>query len=31
MKEFIGNNFKFDETVTGFFKRVANTVGKEEI
>ena len=31
MKEFADDNFKFDENGKKFFKRVENTVGKEEI
>ena len=31
MKEFAGNNFKFDQNGRIFFKRVENIVGKGEI
>ena len=31
LKEFADDNFRFDETGGKFFKRVENTVGKEEI
>ena len=31
MKEFAGDNFKFDENGTKLSKRVENTVGKGEI
>ena len=31
MKDFADNNFKFDENVRKFSKRVDNTVGKGEI
>ena len=31
LKEFAGDNFKFDENGRMFYKRVENTVGKEEI
>ena len=31
MKEFADDNFKFDENGKKFFKRVKNTVEKEEI
>ena len=31
MKEFADDNFKFDDNVRKFFKRVENNVGKGEI
>ena len=31
LKEFAGDNFKWDENGRKFFKRVENTVGKGEI